>query len=63
MSCYQAYCHACRRDSMICEGICKCGAFHEEDHLQYEKNRPKLDEELFQEEKRAMILADSHDPQ
>lgn len=29
MSCYRAYCSACRSERLICEGFCQCGADHE----------------------------------
>lgn len=30
MSCRKQYCYSCKQRNYVCEGICECGAFHED---------------------------------
>jgi hypothetical protein len=32
MSCIRMYCFACKRVTLVCDGICECGQFHEENN-------------------------------
>jgi hypothetical protein len=43
MSCGRIYCHQCKRVAMVCDGICQCGAFHEEERVQRESQEVKDD--------------------